>query len=137
MLGIFIFYNLKERESSQEKLTYISVQDLIKNPLFYLNKTIQTEGTVRLMGEYLTGFFLLEEENSQIQVEPWAPSLVERCPENEDCPSISLMGGYIDKRVSLTGVFREVNFSREIYENLSINGKYYLIEEITNVKILF
>jgi hypothetical protein len=131
---------IQENPETEENLTpnKISLCDMINNPTLYINKTIETEATLKLVGDYFGGGeFFLEEGNCEIQVFSWAPIEVMNCPPTvEDCNPPSTMATYLDKKVQLTGIFKELPKEEYVNDEWTVVGTYYTITDVKNVSII-
>lgn len=129
-------------ENEEEAIGKIEVSlcDLANNPALYINKTIQVEATVKFVGasyQAQKGDFFLEDSNCQIQVVSWAPTTVAQCPPNiKDCKEPATMATYLDKKVKLNGIFKELPKEEYINKKWTVVGSYYVITDVKNVSLI-
>lgn len=102
---------------------------------------MKIDATVRFIGESYwaqKGDFFLEDGNCQMQVFSWAPTTVAHCPPNDvkNCKEPATMANYLDKRVKLDGVFKELPKEEYINKKWTVVGTYYTITDVENVSIV-
>lgn len=118
----------------------VSVCDLANNPTLYTNKTIQVDATVKFVGENYyaqKGDFFLENDNCRVQVFSWVPITAAHCPPNvENCEEPATMVDYLDRKVKLNGIFKELPKEEYINKKWTVVGTYYAITNVKNVSII-
>lgn len=127
-----------EKETTNE--IKISVCDLTNNFALYTNKTIQIEAIAKFIGESYwaqKGDFFLEDNNCQIQIFSWAPTTVAQCPPTvKNCNAPATMQSYLDKKVRLNGILKELPKEEYINQKWTVVGTYYIITDVKNVSII-
>lgn len=111
----------KEPEMEEKSVVQASVSDLINNPAAYIDKTVQIMATVKCIDKVSgrtdwvgNGDYFLEDNSYRIKVFTWAPIHVAQCVLPKECPEPLTMVRYIEKKVKLNGVFRELPKERSI-----------------------
>lgn len=83
------------------------------------------------------GNFFLEDNNCQIQVSSWAPATVARCPPDvKDCKEPATMATYLDRKVRLNGILKELPKEEYIDQKWTVIGTYYTITDVKNVSVI-
>ncbi len=129
--------DLEETEEIIDEVE-VSVCDIVNNTALYINKVIQVNGIVKFTGEhFLDNEYLLEDDNCQIQVSSWAPISVAQCPPGvEICNPPLIMNDYLDKKVKVDGILKEVSKEEYINSKWVVVGTYYIIANVNNAQIL-
>ena len=112
----------EECSSASSIISEVSICDISNNPIQYINKTVQTNGILKVSTSYWKGNFLLQDNGCQITVSPWLPIEVES-PPGTTYIEPRTMERYLDKKLSLTGI-------------LAKQLDYYVITQIKNVTII-
>ncbi len=95
-----------KNETSMPNAT-ATLAELVGSPEKYLNKTVIVDASVLLEGNmFQGGNFSLEDGNTSVRVNAWAPFSVAQCQPNVDkCSPPQAMPYYIGKIVRATGKF--------------------------------
>ena len=102
-----------------------TIGELESNPEKYINKSVIAAGTLRLEGSIFGGSpkFFLDDGDSSIQVNAWAPFSVSTCPPSvKDCSPPRTISYYIGKRVKVNGTLGFFGDAKTGYYMLVVNN---------------
>ena len=101
-----------------------TIGELESNPEKYINKSVIAAGTLRLEGSIFGGSpkFFLDDGDSSIQVNAWAPFSVSTCPPSvKNCSPPPTISYYIGKKVLAIGTIANIGDSKKAEYMLKID----------------